>query len=429
MKVERVRGRVVNRRDLKDVSFVVLSTGHQLTLKDSWLKIGKGWTLGTFLDVTITPEAGTKNYLIGKLIRASINRLGISEVSLEDCQNIEKLRHRYLYFLTSLGKEMLDLRNEVLHLTRSYFFKEGFKEIQTPILTIPTEEGARDYLVASRYFPGKYYALAQSPQLYKQVCVYGGVKYFQIAPSFRDEDGRADRVNGEFYQVDVEHQVRDNFSEIYNGCLRWLTYLFKKLRLDFVLLPKISFDECIKQYGVDKPSWEISNDVTKLRLFIKGKPTKLNKDDLINLWPKLLKVGVIKNFPMFELNNEGRWTYASNPFAEPFSKKVSYKSKAKQFDIVINGWEICSGGERNTDWDKFTKVMQLLGKDSSKYQFLRLGMSSGISRHGGFGVGLERLLYLIAKAKGYEINLNDVIPFPLLDSKVDPLTEAPCETV
>ena len=421
----RLRGRIVNKRDLKNISFIVLNTKHQLTLRNSWLHLGKRWTLGTFLDVQVIPEENTKNFLIVRLIRASINELGISEVSLETCQNLERLRHRYLYFLTPIGKEMISLRSEVLHLARSYFYHKGFKEIQTPILTIPTEEGARDYLVASRYYPGKHYALAQSPQLYKQICAYGRVRYFQIAPSFRDEDGRADRANGEFYQVDVEHEIKDHFSEVYNGCLSWLTYLFKKLRMNFVLLPSITYAKCIKQYNIDKPDWRIPQDLSKLRLFIKGKLTQPNKDNLIKLWSNLLKVGVVRNYPMFELSNEGNWTYVSNPFAELFSNDVSYRSTAKQFDVVINGVEVCSGGERSTNWDKFTKVMRLLNKDSSKYQFLRSGMNSGISRHGGFGMGIERLLYLIAKAKGYQINLSDVIPFPLLDSKVDPLTGAP----
>ena len=168
-----------------------------------------------------------------------------------------RLKYRYLDLRRSKMQKNILLRNKVISLIREGMTKQNFIEIQTPILTASSPEGARDYLVPSRIHPGKFYALPQAPQQFKQLLMIAGFdKYFQIAPCFRDEDSRADRSPGEFYQLDYEMSFVTQ-EDVFNALEPVLFDVFRKLTKNFLIskppFKKIPFDECVEKYGNDKP--------------------------------------------------------------------------------------------------------------------------------------------------------------------------------
>ena len=168
-----------------------------------------------------------------------------------------RLKYRYLDLRRSKMQKNILLRNKVISLIREGMIKQNFVEIQTPILTASSPEGARDYLVPSRINPGKFYALPQAPQQFKQLLMIAGFdKYFQIAPCFRDEDSRADRSPGEFYQLDYEMSFVTQ-EDVFNALEPVLFDVFTKLTENFHVskppFKKIPFDECVVKYGNDKP--------------------------------------------------------------------------------------------------------------------------------------------------------------------------------
>lgn len=174
----------------------------------------------------------------------------------QDLGEESKLKYRFLYLRRKEMQDLLKLRVQVLDFLRAKMKALGFQEVQTPILTASSPEGARDYLVPSRLHPGKFYALPQAPQQFKQILMASGVeKYFQIAPCFRDEDGRADRLIGEFYQLDFEMAFATQ-EDIFKVLEDVLYNLFKTIRPNAKInkdFPKISYKEAMEKYGSDKP--------------------------------------------------------------------------------------------------------------------------------------------------------------------------------
>ena len=178
-----------------------------------------------------------------------------------------RLQYRYLDLRNDRLKNNLILRAKVLQFLRNQMIEQGFLEVQTPILTSSSPEGARDYLVPSRLHPGKFYALPQAPQQFKQLLMVSGIdKYFQIAPCFRDEDARADRAPGEFYQLDMEMSYatqEDVFSAIepviYNTFKE-----FSNKKIAHYPFPRISYQDTMLQYGTDKP--DLRNPLTIIDL-------------------------------------------------------------------------------------------------------------------------------------------------------------------
>ena len=167
-----------------------------------------------------------------------------------------RLKYRFLDLRRKKIHENIILRSKIIAFIRSEMTKLGFLEFQTPILTSSSPEGARDFLVPSRLNPGKFYALPQAPQQFKQLIMVAGFdKYFQIAPCFRDEDARADRSPGEFYQLDLEMSFVEQ-DEVFNVVEKLMINLFKKFsnkKLKYEKFPKISYEESMLKYGTDKP--------------------------------------------------------------------------------------------------------------------------------------------------------------------------------
>ena len=199
-----------------------------------------------------------------------------------------RLKYRFLDLRRKKIHENILLRSNVISFIRNEMNKMGFLEFQTPILTSSSPEGARDFLVPSRLNPGKFYALPQAPQQFKQLIMVSGFdKYFQIAPCFRDEDARADRSPGEFYQLDLEMSFVEQ-QDVFNVVEKLLINTFKKFSNKKIIadkFPKISYSEALLKYGSDKPDLRnplIINDITEIFM----------RDDVsFDLFKKLVKSG------------------------------------------------------------------------------------------------------------------------------------------
>ena len=224
-----------------------------------------------------------------------------------------RLKYRFLDLRREEMHNNIILRSKVISFIRTEMLKLGFLEYQTPILTSSSPEGARDFLVPSRINQGKFYALPQAPQQFKQLIMVSGFdKYFQIAPCFRDEDARSDRSPGEFYQLDLEMSFVEQ-EDVFNVLEKLLINLFKKFSSKTILseqFPKISFKEAMLKYGTDKPDLRnplIINDITKI----------FSREDVkFDIFKKLVKSGCnvraiitkdTKNKPRSFFDNIDKW--------------------------------------------------------------------------------------------------------------------------
>ena len=211
-----------------------------------------------------------------------------------------RLKYRFLDLRRKKIHENIILRSKVISFIRDEMNKMGFLEFQTPILTSSSPEGARDFLVPSRLNPGKFYALPQAPQQFKQLIMVSGFdKYFQIAPCFRDEDARADRSPGEFYQLDLEMSFVEQ-EDVFDVVEKLLVNTFKKFsrkKLIFDKFPKISYSDALLKYGTDKPDLRnplIIKDITEL----------FKRDDVsFEIFKKMVETGsnvrcIITIFPL-----------------------------------------------------------------------------------------------------------------------------------
>ena len=224
----------------------------------------------------------------------SFETLGLSKelpmpvFSDQDYSEEIRLKYRFLDLRRKKIHENIILRSEVISFIRNKMSELGFLEFQTPILTSSSPEGARDFLVPSRLNPGKFYALPQAPQQFKQLVMVSGFdKYFQIAPCFRDEDSRADRSPGEFYQLDLEMSFVEQ-EDVFNVVEQLMTSLFKKFsskKLLFEKFPRITYQETMLKYGTDKP--DLRNPLT-----IHDLTDIFTRDDVkFDIFKKLVKSG------------------------------------------------------------------------------------------------------------------------------------------
>ena len=221
-------------------------------------------------------------------VLGSCNELPMPIFSDQEYAEDVRLKYRFLDLRRKKIHENIILRSKVISFIRDEMIKAEFLEFQTPILTSSSPEGARDFLVPSRLNPGKFYALPQAPQQFKQLIMVSGFdKYFQIAPCFRDEDARADRSPGEFYQLDLEMSFVEQ-EDVFNVVEKLLVNTFKKFsnkKLTYDKFPKISYADTMLKYGTDKPDLRnplIINDITEI----------FNRDDVkFDIFKKLVKSG------------------------------------------------------------------------------------------------------------------------------------------
>ena len=203
-------------------------------------------------------------------VLSSAKELPLPVFGEQDYPEDIRLKYRFLDLRRDEMHKNIILRSKIISFIRSEMLKLGFLEYQTPILTSSSPEGARDFLVPSRLNPGKFYALPQAPQQFKQLIMVSGFdKYFQIAPCFRDEDARADRSPGEFYQLDIEMsfvEQEDVFAVLENLMVKIFKH-FSSKKIMKEKFPKIPFKEAMKKYGTDKPDLRnplIIHDITSL---------------------------------------------------------------------------------------------------------------------------------------------------------------------
>jgi aspartyl-tRNA synthetase len=303
----------------------------------------------------------------------------------------------------------------VAQFIRKFYSNEGFFEIDTPILTKSTPEGSRDYVVPSRIYQGKFYALPQSPQQYKQLLMSSGFeKYFQIARCFRDEDTRGDR-QPEFTQVDIEMSFvtqEDVMAVNEKLMIEMVAEIYPEKRIQQIPFPRLSYKEVMEKYGSDKP--DIRED----------------KND-----PNLLAFCWVIDFPFFEKTDKGAWTFTHNPFSAPKPEYLAdlYNPEkiagivAAQYDMVLNGSEIGGGGIRNHNPEDLKKVFEIMGYAEERIQnnfgHMLNALGSGTPPHGGLAFGFDRLVMILQN----EPNIREVIPFAKTGEGRDPMMESPAE--
>ena len=325
-----------------------------------------------------------------------------------------RLKHRYLDLRRERMQRIMRLRSQFLREIREALYKSDFVEIETPMLTKSTKEGARDFLVPSRFQPGKFYALPQSPQQYKQLLMTAGFeRYFQVARCIRDEDLRADR-GFEFTQLDLEMSFvkREDVMEINEKLLIDLVKtIYPEKEIQEIPFPRLSYKEAMEKYNSDRP------DLRK------------DKDN-----PNLLAFCWVVDFPFFEKTDEG-WTFTHNPFSAPkpehaedlISKKNIADILTTQYDVVLNGWEIGGGSIRNHKPEALEAVFEIMGfeKERIKENFGHMleALGYGAPPHGGIAWGFDRLIALLRN----EPNIREVISFPKTGDARDLMMSSPSE--
>jgi aspartyl-tRNA synthetase len=340
--------------------------------------------------------------------------------STADINEEVRLKNRYLDLRTQRMHNNMVMRHKVAKLCRDELDRQDFLELETPLLTKSTPEGARDYVVPSRLSPHQFYALPQSPQQYKQLLMSAGMeRYFQFARCMRDEDLRGDR-QPEFTQLDMEVSFASE-EDIMNINEQLLIKIVKELypekRIQEVPFPRISYKDAMEKYGNDRP--DIRED----------------KDD-----PNLLAFCWIVDFPFFEKTADsddpqaqGEWTFTHNPFSLSKPEHIeNLKEKknigdiiAAQYDIVLNGFEIGGGSVRAHDPEVLRSILGILGHSKEKIEanfgHMLKALGSGTPPHAGIAWGFDRLMMILQNEK----TIREVIAFPKNGEGRDPMMEAP----
>lgn len=454
-----------------------------------------------------------------------------------------RLKYRYLDLRRPKMQTMLAKRAEMYKRIRTFMESNDFTEVATPILANSSPEGARDFLIPSRVHEGKFYALPQAPQQFKQLLMVGGIsRYYQLAACFRDEDPRADRLYGEFYQLDLEMSFiedGDEVRQIMDPLIKELVGDFADKTLKFGdRIPRISFEDAMETYGTDKPDLRFDMELVDLTAHFRGtefgvfknaeavkairvqgasnlsrsqidKFTEIAKSEgagglayltfkdgeiqspiakflssdeleavralteaedgdivffgadkrtLVNKVlgrlrdefaahfglkdPNVVALCWVVDFPFYEYDAKtGKPDFGHNPFSMPKGgmdalNEVETKQDldfhvgfgsivADQYDMVANGYEVCSGGVRNHNPEVLYKVFGLLGYSKeyveAKFGAMLSAFKFGAPPHGGCAFGLDRLFMVLMS----EDNIREIVAFPKNGSGIDLMMNSP----
>lgn len=325
-----------------------------------------------------------------------------------------RMEYRYLDLRRPRLAKNMRARHDMMLFARNWLSEQGFLEIETPILTKSTPEGARDYVVPSRLYPGTFYALPQSPQQYKQLLMVAGVeKYFQFARCFRDEDTRGDR-QPEFTQLDMELSFveREDVMALNEALLiQIVSKYYPHKKIQQTPFPRISYAQSMEKYGTDRPD------------------LREDKND-----PNLLAFCWVIDFPFFEKTDEG-WTFTHNPFSAPKPEHIDWLVKGEnigeilttQYDIALNGLEIGGGSIRNHQPEALRAVFRIMGFEDKRidenFGHMLTALAHGAPPHGGIAWGWDRLMTLLEN----EPNIREVIAFPKTGDARDLMMHSPSE--
>ena len=319
-----------------------------------------------------------------------------------------RLKYRYLDLRRSKMQKNILLRNKVISLIREGMTKQNFIEIQTPILTASSPEGARDYLVPSRIHPGKFYALPQAPQQFKQLLMIAGFdKYFQIAPCFRDEDSRADRSPGEFYQLDYEMSFVTQ-EDVFNALEPVLFDVFTKLAKNFLIskppFKKIPFDECVEKYGNDKP--DLRNPL------ILSNVTDIFKDSSFKLFAESINKEAIviaipapdtKDHPRTFFDKLNSWAKSEGQGGMGYVQFINKKGKGP----IAN----------NLDKERLEKFLQIEGVNGNSSIFFLCGKAEEIMEFAA--IARMKIANELKLIKENEFQFCWVIDYPMYQKNIE----------
>ena len=447
-----------------------------------------------------------------------------------------RLKYRFLDLRRPSMQHRLKRRAEYYKFMRDYMEAHDFIEVTTPILANSSPEGARDFIIPSRIHPGQFYALPQAPQQFKQLLMVGGLpRYYQIAPCFRDEDPRADRLYGDFYQLDLEMSFVESGEEVRQTMEPLLVKLATEFAGKKVITPeirRIPYVEAMEKYGVDKPDLRYGMELidltdelkgTEFSVFAKAECVKaicveggadLSRSQIDIFTDKARKLGAgglayltytkdgikspiakflsekeldaitkktgakagdavffgadkrdkvnkvlgqlriafadhfnlkdpnevafcwIVDFPFYEWDDgANKLDFGHNPFSMPKGGMEALEAAktdaeklaivADQYDMVMNGYEICSGAVRNYNPEIMYKVFEILGYDK-KYVESRFGgmlnaFKFGAPPHAGCAFGIERIFMVLENTE----NIRDIVAFPKNGSGVDLMMNSP----
>ncbi len=326
-----------------------------------------------------------------------------------------RMKYKYLDLRSDRMQQNIRMRDKIITFFREYMHKNDFIEIETPILMKGTPEGSREYVVPSRLFNGKFYALPQSPQQFKQLSMVAGFeRYFQIARCMRDEDTRGDR-QPEFTQLDFEMsfvEQEEVLAYTEPMFIELVTKLYPEKKITQIPFPRLTYKESMEKYGSDKPD------------------LRANKED-----PNELAFAWIVDFPMFEKKDDGEIQAAHHPFCQihPDDKEKFMKGedlfsiRANSYDLVLNGYELSSGSIRIHDRAEQKQVFDLIGvseeEQQRKFAHMLEAFTYGAPPHGGFAPGIDRIVMILQN----EPNIREVIAFPKTGEGKDLMMGSPSE--